>query len=71
MILRDKIIKDILSDPELMEKYSIKKTDIEDLKITGPYHKKIIDVIATIIIENDNNLSESQIYKRLKNIHKI
>lgn len=71
MISRDKIIKDILSDKELMEKHSIKEKDIEKLTTSPPYYEKIVEVIATIINENDNHLSDSQIYKRIRNIHKI
>lgn len=70
-MIRNKIIKDILSDEELMEKYSLSKREIDRLTTSPPYHKKIVEIIATIINENDNNLSDSQIYKRLKNIHKI
>lgn len=65
------MIQDVLSDKELLEKYSIKEKEIKNLTTSPPYKNKIIEVIATIINENDNNLSESQIYRRIKNIHKI
>ena len=70
-MIRNEILKEILSDKELMEKYSIKEREIKELSTSPPYHKKIIEVIATIINENDNHLNPTQIYKRIKNIHKI
>ena len=68
---RNKILKEILSDEELMGKYSLKERDLKNVTTSPPYHKDIIQVMATIINENDNNLSDSMIYKRIKNIHKL
>lgn len=70
-MIRNKILKEILSDTELKNKYNLKNKELEELTTSPPYHKKIIEIMATIINENDNNLSNSQIYKRIKNIHKI
>jgi CHASE3 domain sensor protein len=70
-MIRNKIIRDILSDEELLEKYAISEKDIANITTSPPYQKKIIEIIATIINENSNNLNDPQIYKRLKNIHKI
>jgi len=71
MSQRDTILKEIISDPELMAKYNIKKAELEKLGCHAPYHKKIIEVMATIINANDNNRTERQIYSTIKNIHKI
>lgn len=71
MSKRDEILKEILSDPDLMQKYDITKSDLDDLKPFRPGSKKIVDVLATIINENDNDRSSRQIYATLKNIHKI
>jgi hypothetical protein len=70
-MIRDKILQEILSDKEILEKYNLKQKDVDKLKAQAPYHKKIVEIISTIINENDNNLSNTQIYKRIKNIHKI
>jgi hypothetical protein len=70
-MIENKMIKDILSNKELMKKYSLTDKDLKDLTTSPPYHKNIVEIIATIINENANNLSDSQIYKRIKNIHKI
>ena len=68
---RDKILQEIMSDPELMQKYGLKKGDIDKLSTSPPYSKKVIEVMSVIINENDNHLSSTQIYKRIKNIHNI
>ncbi len=68
---RDKIIQEILSDDEIMKKYSIRNVDLPKISTSPPYSKRIIEVVSMIINENDNNLSEQQIYKRIKNIYKI
>lgn len=68
---RNEILKEILSDKELMEKYNIKKEELENLKPFRPGSKKIVDVLTTIINENDNKRSSRQIYGLIKNLHKI
>lgn len=71
MSKRNEILREVLSDPELMEKYNIKPKDLEGITTTPPYGKKIIEIMSTIINENDNNRSQTMIYNTLKNIHKI
>ena len=68
---RNTILQEILSDKELMDKYSIRKKDLENLTTNPPYYKDIIQILSVIINEKDNNLSDSQIYTRIKNIHKL
>ena len=68
---RKQILREILSDPEIMEKYNIKKNELETLTANAPYYKKIIEVLSVIINENDNHLNTSMIYKKLKKIHNI
>ena len=68
---RNQILREILSDPDLMENYDIKESDLENLTTNAPYHKKIIEVLSVIINENDNHLNTSMIYKKLKIIHNI
>lgn len=68
---RDQIIREILSDKDIMEKYDIKDDELKTLTTTPPFHKKIIEVLSVIINENDNHLNSSMIYKKLKNVHNI
>ncbi|PKG52928.1 hypothetical protein [Olleya sp. 1-3] len=71
MSKREQILKEILSDKELMVKYDINEKDLDDIKPFQPGSKKIVDILSTIINENDNNRSSRQIYSTIKNIHKI
>lgn len=68
---RNDILREILSEPELMEKYKISSTELKKISTSPPYRNKIIEVLATIINDDDNNLSSNQIYKKIKNIHKL
>jgi hypothetical protein len=71
MSKRDEMIREILSDPELMEKYNLSQKDVDVLRCAPPFNKKIVEILATMINEMDNNRSSSQIYRQIKNIHKI
>ena len=62
---RNKILREILNDKELCEKYNIR--NVYQLTTKGPYHNKLVEVLSILINENANNLSESQIYKKIKN----
>jgi hypothetical protein len=66
MSKREQIIREILFDPEINAKYKITEEDL-----TGMHRKKIIDVLETIVNENDNGRTARQIYPIIKNIHKI
>tara|TARA_A100001011_G_scaffold400702_1_gene517740 strand:+ start:2517 stop:2732 length:216 start_codon:yes stop_codon:yes gene_type:complete len=68
---RKDILKEILSDSELMAKYKISQEELNDLQALKPGSKKIVNILYNIINENDNNRSATQIYKIIKNIHKI
>lgn len=68
---RDQILQEILSDPEIIEKYNIDKNELNSLTTNAPYQKKIVEVLSIIINENDNHIGSSRIYKKLKNIHNI
>lgn len=71
MSKREDLLKEILKDPEIMGKYDLREKDIHELKTSAPYKNKLIEVLATIINENDNGRSSRQIYSTIKNIHKI
>jgi hypothetical protein len=71
MSKREQILKEILSDKELMEKYQITEKELENIKPFGPNSKTIVDILSTIINDNDNSRTSRQIYSTIKNIHKI
>ncbi len=66
---RNQVLREILTDKELCEKYKI--SNISNLNSNPPYNNKFIEVLSVIINENDNNLNDVQIYKKIKNIHNI
>lgn len=68
---RDQILREILSDPEITDKYNIKEDELNSLTTHAPYYKKIVEVLSVIINENDNHLNPSMIYRKLKNVHNI
>ncbi|MBL1280765.1 MAG: hypothetical protein COA33_010850 [Fluviicola sp.] len=68
---RNTILREILSDKELMEKYGIKEKDLDKISTSPPFYKDVVETMATIINEKDNHLSDSQIYTRIKNIYKL
>lgn len=68
---RNEILREILSDPTIIEKYGFRESEITELKANAPYHKKITEVLSVIINENDNHLNSSMIYKKIKKVHNI
>ncbi len=72
MSKRDEILREILLDKELMEKYNLKPKDVKEINCVPPFHDKVVDVLATIINENAEGRSARQIYNTIKSgIHKI
>ncbi len=68
---RNDILREILSDPDLMGKYNIKEAELKELTTSAPYNKKIVEILSVIINENDNHLNSSMIYKKIKKAHNI
>ncbi len=68
---RNQILREVLSDPDIIEKYRLRLDELNTLTTNAPYSTKIVEVLSTIINENDNHLNSSMIYKKVKNIHNI
>lgn len=68
---RNKILREILSDDNILEKYKIDKKSLLTITTNAPYSNKLIEILSVIINDKDNNLNDLQIYKKIKNIHKI
>lgn len=66
---RDQILREILNEEELIKKYKMK--NISEYSTSKAPHNKLVEVLSVIINENDNNLSDTQIYRKIKNIHNI
>lgn len=71
MSKRNEILREILSDDEIIEKYKLNADEVKKITTSAPYKDKIVEILSVIINENDNNRTARQIYPILKNIHKI
>nr|WP_319998154.1 hypothetical protein [uncultured Draconibacterium sp.] len=65
------LISEILSDPQIKEKYNISETDIEAINGDTRYQKEIIQIIKEIVSDNDNHITATKSYNKLKNILNI
>jgi len=66
------LLKEILKDPHLKEKYDITDKDIENSSDGDPrFKKEIIQLIKDIIADNDNHLSATKSYNKMKNLLNI
>lgn len=65
---RDEILREILSDEDILKEYKISSKDLSSVKCSPPYENKLIEIMATIINENDNKRSKTQIYNVIKNV---
>lgn len=72
MSKRNEILREILSDPELSQKYDLDESELRELTTSVKSGtKKVVEVLATVINENDNGRSSRQIYSVIKNLFKI
>ena len=66
------LLKEILKDPHLNEKYDITYKYIENSSDGDPrFKKEIIQLIKDIIADNDNHLSATKSYNKMKNLLNI
>jgi len=65
------LIKEILSDSAIREKYNISKSDLNDIDGDARYQKEIILLVKAIITDNANHLSATISYNKIKNILNI
>lgn len=66
---RIQILREILSDEDLKTKYGLK--NVETTTTSPPYANKLVEVLSVIINENDNHMTETQIYRKIKNVLNI
>ena len=65
------LINEILSDSSIKEKYGINESDLQNINGDSRYHKQIIQVIKEIVADNENHISATKSYNKLKNILNI
>ena len=71
MTSNDEILRKILDNSKIKEKYGLSDKDIQEMRANAPYTETIQNVLSTIINEYFNNRNERQIYSRVKKIHNI
>jgi len=69
---KNELIKEILSDSVIKEKYNISDSDLENINGDSRYQKKAVLVIKSMIDDNENHInSATKSYNKLKNILNI
>ena len=65
------LLKEVLKDPMLKQKYNITAAEIEEVSfdVESPY--PIIEVLKTIIQQKSENVSDVNVYKNIKNLSLI
>lgn len=71
MTSNDEILRKILDNSQIKEKYGFSDNDIQEMRANAPYKETIQNVLSTIINEYFNKRNERQIYSRVKKIHNI
>ena len=61
------LMKEILSNPILKEKYKITESDLDNINGDYRYQKTVVKVVKQIVSDNDNLISGPRSYNRLKN----
>lgn len=65
------LIKEILSDLLLKEKFRISKSDLDGLNGDSRYQKQVVQVVKEIVADNENHITATKSYNKLKNILNI
>jgi actin-related protein len=65
------LISEILSDSDIKEKYNISESDLNNINGDARYQKEIVQIIKEIVSDNDNHISATKSYNKLKNILNI
>ncbi len=69
---KNDLIREILSDSAIKDKYNISESDLENINGDARYQKKVILVIKEMIADNENHInSATKSYNKLKNILNI
>lgn len=62
------LIKEILSETLIKEKYNVSESDIENINGDARYQKDIVKVLISIIDDHSNHITERVAYNKIKNI---
>ena len=62
------LLREILKDPMLKQKYRIPESELESISFDVPSQYPIVEVFKTIIRQKAENVSDSNVYKNIKNL---
>jgi hypothetical protein len=65
------LIKEILSDLVIREKYDISEADLNNIDGDTRYQKEVVLLVKEIVTDNANHLSSTISYNKIKNILNI
>ncbi len=65
------LLKEVLNEPMLRQKYNIPEAELKKVSFdtTSPY--PIIEVLKTIIQQKCENVSDTNVYKNIKNLFSV
>lgn len=65
------LLKEVLNEPMLRQKYNIPEEELKKVSFdtTSPY--PIIEVLKTIIQQKSENVSDTNVYKNIKNLFSV
>jgi hypothetical protein len=65
------LLREILKDPMLKQKYRIPESELESISFDVPSQYPIVEVLKTIIQQKAENVSDSNVYKNIKNLFSV
>ena len=65
------LLREILKDPMLKQKYRIPESELESISFDAPSQYPIVEVLKTIIQQKAENVSDSNVYKNIKNLFSV
>jgi hypothetical protein len=65
------LLREILKDPMLKQKYRIPESELENISFDVTSQYPIVEVLKTIIQQKAENVSDSNVYKNIKNLFSV
>jgi hypothetical protein len=65
------LLREILKDPILKQKYRIPESELENISFDVTSQYPIVEVLKTIIQQKAENVSDSNVYKNIKNLFSV
>ena len=65
------LLKEVLRDPMLKQKYNIPESDLNRVSFDEVSSYPIIEVLITIIQQKSESVSDTNVYKNIKNLFSV